>query len=132
MLAAFYIRQAMLFQERFISDPIGPKAFPVIIGVLLAAASLVDRPAPDPEPAWPASARLLEIALAAAVMLAYAQFLPLVGFVISTAVAAAYLAWRFGAGPAPGCHWRERSRAVSTRCSTSILGLTLARGPLGF
>jgi len=132
VLAAFYIWQAGLIQESFISDPIGPKAFPVIIGILLAAASLVIVLRPDPEPAWPAFSRLLEIGLAATVMLAYAQFLPLVGFVISTAVAAAYLAWRFGAGPA-------RAAIAGVAISGGIfvvfhliLGLTLARGPLGF
>ena len=58
--------------------------------------------------------------------------LPLAGFVIATAFAAAYLAWRLGSGP---------FEAVAVGIGTSVgiyvvfhlvLGLSLARGPWGF
>jgi putative tricarboxylic transport membrane protein len=132
VLAAFYIWQATLVEESFISDPIGPKAFPIIIGVLLGAASLVIVLRPDSEPQWPALPKLFDILLAAAVMVAYAQLLPMVGFVVATAVAAAYLAWRFRAGVV-------RAMVAGLAISGGIyvvfhlaLGLSLARGPLGF
>ena len=41
---------------------------------------------------------VVEIAAAVIVLVAYAQLLPELGFVISTAVAAAFLSWRLGAG----------------------------------
>ena len=43
LLAAFYIWQATLIQDSFISDPLGPKAFPIIIGVVLGARQPGDR-----------------------------------------------------------------------------------------
>ena len=131
-LAVFFVWQATRIELSFISDPLGPRAFPIIIGILLGLASLVILVRPDAAPKWPRAGRLFEIAVSVAVMVAYAMLLPEVGFVIATAVAAAYLTWRLGTGPL----W-----ALVTGAGTSlgiyavfhlILGLSLARGPLGF
>lgn len=131
-LAAFFIWQATQIQTSFISDPVGPKTFPIIIGVLLGLSSIVIVLRPDANPAWPPLARLAEIGLAAAAMLIYAYALPEAGFVISTALAAAFLSWRLGTHPL---------HAILSGIATSggiyvvfhlILGLSLAKGPLGF
>lgn len=65
-------------------------------------------------------------------MIAYALALPEVGFLIATAVAAAYLTWRLGTKPI-------QSLLVGVLTSVGIyvifrliLGLSLARGPFGF
>lgn len=131
-LAAFFVWGATQIELSFISDPVGPRVFPIIIAMVLGLASLVILVRPDAAPAWPAAGRLLEIAMAAAVMVAYALALAEIGFVIATAVAAAFLTWRLGTRPI----W-----AVVAGCLTAlgiyvvfhlILGLSLARGPLGF
>ena len=132
LLAAFYIWQAMLTEVSFISDPVGPKVFPVIIGILLAVASAVIVLRPDSEPAWPAFIRLFEIAMAVAVLVAYALLLPRLGFVIATIFATAYLSWRLGTPPL-----KAGIAGVATSLSIYvifrlILGLSLASGPLGF
>ncbi len=132
LLAGFYIWQATLIQESFIQDPIGPKTFPIIIGALLGISGLVMVLQPDGDPVWPSAGRFFEIVMATAVMVAYAMVLAHVGFVIATAVAAAYLAWRLGA---------SILGAIVSGISISVgiyvifhlvLGLSLARGPLGF
>lgn len=130
-LAAFFIWQASLIELSFISDPVGPRTFPIIIGVVLALASLVILVRPDAAPHWPKASRLFEIAVSVAVMVAYALLLPEVGFVIATAFAAAFLTWRLGTRPL----W---ALAVGAMTSVGIyvvfhliLGLSLARGPLG-
>ncbi len=132
LVAAFFIWQATLIELSFISDPVGPRTFPIIIGIGLGLASLAMLIKPDAAPAWPAASRLYEIALATAVMVAYALLLPELGFLITTALAATYLTWRLGTAPL----W-----AIVTGVLTSagifivfrvILGLSLARGPLGF
>ena len=132
LLAAFYAWQATVIELSFISDPVGPKAFPFVIAIILALSSLVFILKPDPAPDWPAAGRIFEIAISVAVMVAYAQALPLVGFVLSTAVAASFLSWRLGAAPL---------RAVPAGIAIAvgiyiifhlILGLSLARGPWGF
>lgn len=132
IVAAFYIWASTLIELSFITDPVGPKTFPIIIGVLLALASVALILKPDSEPQWPQAARLLEIGVATAVMVAYVYLLPLAGFVIATVFAAAFLSWRLGAEPL---------RAVIAGFAISIgiyvvfhliLGLSLAKGPLGF
>ncbi|MWB76595.1 tripartite tricarboxylate transporter TctB family protein [Pseudooceanicola sp. 216_PA32_1] len=132
LLAAGYIWAALLIEESFLSDAVGPKTFPIIIAAILALASIAIILRPDAEPEWPTLGRLAEIAAAAVVMILYAQLLPEIGFVIATALAAAYLTWRLGSGLVG---------TVLTGVGTSVgiyvvfhlvLGLSLARGPLGF
>lgn len=131
-LAAFFIWSATLIELSFISDPVGPRTFPVIIGSVLGLSSFIILIRPDAEPRWPKFSRLAEIAGAVVVMVAYALLLPEAGFVIATAAAAAVLTWRLGTA----AHW---SLAVGVLTSLGIyvvfhliLGLSLARGPLGF
>jgi putative tricarboxylic transport membrane protein len=132
LLAVFFIWAATIIPLSFISDPVGPRTFPIIIGVMVGICGLVILLRPDPDPHWPATGRLIEIAAAVIVMVAYAQLLPELGFVVSTAIAAAFLSWRLGAAPVA---------AIVAGISISIgiyvvfhliLGLSLARGPLGF
>ena len=132
LLAAFFIWGATQIELSFISDPVGPRTFPMIIGAVLGLASLVILLRPDAEPHWPPLGRIAEIAGAVAVMVAYALLLPKLGFVIATAGASGILTWRLGTRPV----W-----AVVTGIATSlgiyavfhlVLGLSLARGPLGF
>ena len=132
LLAIGFAISTLAIEESFLSDAVGPKAFPLIISAVLALSSAVIAWRPDPEPNWPAAGRLAEIAAAVVVMIIYAEALPEAGFVLSTAFAAAYLAWRLGSGPI---------EAVLTGIGTSVgiyvifhlvLGLSLARGPWGF
>ena len=65
-------------------------------------------------------------------MVLYAEFLPILGFVIATAVASTYLTWRLGTSPI-------QSVLVGISISVGIyvifhllFGLSLAKGPLGF
>lgn len=132
LLAAFFIWQATLIKESFISDPVGPKIFPIIIGVVFAISSLVIMLRPDDEPEWPEFSRLFEIGLTVAVMIAYAYALPTAGFVVSTAVASAYLSWRLGTPPAKAAIAGVVIAVGIYVVFHLILGLSLARGPWGF
>ena len=132
LVAGFFVWRTTLIAEPFISDPVGPKVFPLIICALIGMASLAIILRPDPEPDWPGLAGLLEVGAGAVVFVAYAYLLPDLGFVIATFLAAGFLAWRLGASPV---------RAVVAGAGISfgiyavfylILGLSLARGPLGF
>jgi len=132
VLAIIFIWQATLIQESFIQDAVGPKTFPIIIGTVLGLASLYSLIRPDPEPIWPRMGGLLEIGLAAAVLIAYALALREVGFVIATAVAAAYLTWRLETPPLKAIVAGVLISGALYGIFKSILGLSLARGPLGF
>lgn len=132
LLAIGYVFAALAIEESFLSDAVGPKAFPLIIATILGLSSLVILLRPDAEPEWPALGRLAEVAAAVVVMILYAELLPVAGFVLATAFAAAYLAWRLGS---------RAIEAVLVGIGTSVgiyvifhlvLGLSLARGPWGF
>jgi hypothetical protein len=80
LLAAFFIWQATQIKLGFIVDPLGPRAFPIVIGIVLAVAGLYPILRPDPRPDWPAVGGLIEIAFAVAILIAYAMLLPRLGF----------------------------------------------------
>ena len=132
LFSAFYLWQTTRIELSFISDPFGPKAFPYMIGTVLAVASAVVVFKPDEEPQWPRLGRLLEIAAAVAVMVAYAELLPILGFVVSTAIAATYLSWRLGSGPLTAVIAGLTISVGIYVVFHLILGLSLARGPMGF
>jgi putative tricarboxylic transport membrane protein len=131
-LAAFFIWQATQIQLSFISDPVGPRTFPIIIGVLLGIASLVMILRPDPKPHWPSVGRLAEIGAAVLVLVAYSQALPALGFLISTALTAAYLTWRLGTAPLMSLVAGIATAVGIYVVFHLILGLSLATGPFGF
>jgi putative tricarboxylic transport membrane protein len=132
LLAAFFIWQATQIELGFIVDPMGPRAFPIAIGVVLALGGLYPILRPDPAPDWPAAGRLLEILFAVAVLIAYAQLLSRIGFVLSTAVAASLLSWRLGSRPAAAALGGVTISVGIFVIFHLALGLSLARGPWGF
>lgn len=132
VLAIFYIWAATIIKDSFMVDVVGPRAFPYIVGTVLGICSLYFILRPDDEPDWPHFREFAEIVFAAAVMFLYCWSLPVFGFLISTVFATAYLTWRLGTQPL----W-----SLLTGVFTSggiyvvfhlILGLSLAKGPLGF
>lgn len=132
LLAIGYAWAAFTIEESFLSDAVGPKAFPLIIAAVLALSSVVIIAKPDQGPDWPALGRFMEVGSAVLVMILYATLLPELGFVIATALAATYLTWRLGTAPIS---------SVICGCLTSagiytvfhlVLGLSLAKGPFGF
>jgi putative tricarboxylic transport membrane protein len=132
LLALFYIWAASQTEISFISDPVGPKTFPMIIGGLVAISGLVILARPDPEPQWPALGRLAEIFAAVVLLFVYAALLPELGFVICTAFAASFLSWRLGAKPIEAILAGTSISIAIYIVFHLVLGLSLARGPWGF
>ena len=131
-LALAFIAGAMQIKAAIVFDALGPKSFPIIIGVLLAIASLYPLFRPDPEPDWPPPARAFELVAALGVMVAYALLLEPLGFVVATALAAAVLSWRLGASLMVAAVAGVGIAIGIYVVFHLVLGLSLARGPLGF
>jgi putative tricarboxylic transport membrane protein len=131
-LAAFYLWAASIIPDSFMIDAVGPRAFPYIVGVVLAICSLYIMLRPDAEPQWPILANLMEIFFATAVMFLYAWALKRVGFVIATVFATAYLSWRLGTRPLSALITGVGTAVGIYVVFHLILGLSLAKGPLGF
>jgi len=112
VLALAFAAGASQLEEPFFADPLGPKAFPLLISAVafLAGATMVMRP--DAEPAWPGLATLMRLAVATVILVAYAYALKPLGFLAPTAIASAALAYQI------------RPRAVQS----VFIGLALAGG----
>ncbi len=132
LLAIGYAFAAMQIEESFLSDVVGPKAFPLIIATVLGISSLIIALRPDASPVWPPLNRLAEIFAAVVVMILYAELLPEIGFIIATAFAAAYLAWRLGSSVLESVLVGIGTSVGIYAIFHLVLGLSLARGPFGF
>lgn len=91
--ALAFLAGAFQIQASFLSDPLGPRAFPILIsgaGLLCGLAMLAR---PDPEPDWPAGAAWLSMGVALAVLVAYAYTVVPFGFLIPTALASAAIGY---------------------------------------
>jgi putative tricarboxylic transport membrane protein len=92
--ALAFIASAYNLPAGNIFDKLGPKAFPIIVGVglVIAAGFMVLRP--DPEPDWPGMGTLGALAFATLVLVAYAYALKPLGFLAPTAIAAGVLSYQ--------------------------------------
>jgi putative tricarboxylic transport membrane protein len=94
LLALAYIAGATQVQTSFLADPVGPKTFPIIIGIVGALSGMFMVLRPDPEPDWPAIRTFGALAFAVIVLIAYAYSLKLGGFLLPTAIAAGILSFQ--------------------------------------
>ena len=98
-VALAYIAGATQIQVGFLSDPVGSKTFPYIVGGLTIVCAFVIFLRPDPEPTWPPLIMLARIGLALAVMYVFAVTLRPLGFLIPAAVASAILSYLISPRP---------------------------------
>lgn len=119
-------------EESFIQDPLGPKAFPLVIAALTALSSVAMLFKPEPNPAWPSLKKWLEMAVTVGIMVAYALVLPELGFVLSSAALAAFMVWRLGGSPVQSVVGGSLMSAGFFLLFSYALNLSLARGPWGF
>lgn len=101
VVALAFIASAYNLPAGNMFDKLGPRAFPIIIGVGMAISAMVMMLRPDEEPDWPAGRTLLSIAFATVVLIGYAYALRPVGFLIPTAIVAAILSYQIRPAPLP-------------------------------
>ncbi len=101
LLAVGYGLEALGLEAEYLADPLGPKAFPLLLAAVLLGLSLlmVAFPGPGAWPGFPAWARQ-GVALLSFVVYAYA-LVPL-GFVLASSLEVGLLARLLGAGWAKG------------------------------
>ena len=94
LVALAYIASATQVQTSFLSDPVGPKAFPMLVGAVAALCGLYMVFKPDPSPDWPVGRTLLALIICVIVLVSYAYALKPLGFLIPTAITAAILSYQ--------------------------------------
>ena len=94
MVALAYIASATQIQSSFLADPVGPRAFPMLIGAVAAICGLVLIVKPDPDPEWPVLRTFGALAVATVVLVIYAFLLKPLGFIIPTIFCVAILSYQ--------------------------------------
>ncbi len=100
LVASAYIASATQIQTSFLADPVGPKAFPIGVGVVAAISALVMMFKPDADPTWPVGKTIVSLAIAVGVLVGYAYALKPFGFLLPTAITAAILSYQLSPRPA--------------------------------
>lgn len=112
ILSVFYAVTATGYENEFMTDPLGPKAFPIMLAVFLAAFSLVLIFRPDPDIQWHAWRRWRRQIYAIAILIVYCLVLDYLGFIASSIIAVGILSYIMGA---------DIKRAVATGIGASVL-----------
>ena len=122
--------EATTFQVAFLTDPVGPKALPLVAAVILFGAGAMLLLRPRESSPWPSAPVIGRMASATGVFLAYALVIEPMGFVLATTGTMTALSRLFGAS------WRK-SVAAAFALSVAlwylfvwVLGLPLPMGLL--
>lgn len=94
LLALAYIASATQIETSFLSDPVGPKSFPIMIGAVGAICAMYMVFKPDPDPQWPIARTFGALGVAVVVLVLYAYALRPLGFLLPTAIAAGILSYQ--------------------------------------
>ena len=94
IVALAYGASATRIETSFLADPVGPKAFPIIIAAIAALCALVFLFKPDEDPEWPDLWTFGRIGIALLVLFGYATTLKPLGFIIPTAIASGLLSYQ--------------------------------------
>lgn len=97
LVALAYIASATQVETSFLTDPVGPKLFPILVGAVALICAVLVIVNPDGEPAWPPARTFLAILITTVVLVGYAYALKPLGFVIPTAVASGVLSYQIHA-----------------------------------
>ncbi|WP_458525647.1 tripartite tricarboxylate transporter TctB family protein [Onishia taeanensis] len=96
-LAAFVAVQAIQLEVPFSYEPVGPRAFPLGLSILLAGLALVLVFKPGADGHWPSRALTIRLLLVLGLLLAYAMLFTRLGFVPTSLMVVAALARLFDA-----------------------------------
>ena len=94
VVALAYIASATQIQTGFMTDPVGSKGFPLIVGIIGAISAMWMVFFPDENPKWPGLRTLIALLCSVLVLVGYAYALRPFGFIIPTALAAGILSYQ--------------------------------------
>ena len=98
LVALAYIASATQIETGFMTDPVGPKGFPLLIGIIAAISSIMIVLRPDEEPTWPGLRTIGALLFSVVVLICYAYALKPMGFLVPTALAAGILSYQISPG----------------------------------
>ena len=128
-----YAFAATRIQTSFLADPVGPKTFPVLLGLIAALCGALIALKPDePGPEWPGARTWGALALSVVALVGYAYALKPLGFLIPTAVVASILSWQIRPRVVPALLTGLGLSLGLFAVFRFLLGLSLAGVPRGW
>ena len=94
ILALAFFASALQLETPFFPDPLGPKAFPILISIVGFIAGFMMVLKPDEEPKWPVRSTMMRLLIAVLILVGYAISLKPLGFLVPTAFAAGLLCFQ--------------------------------------
>ncbi|MEZ4867351.1 MAG: tripartite tricarboxylate transporter TctB family protein [Caldilineaceae bacterium] len=132
LVAIGYTWQATSLTSKMPADPLGPSAFPLMLGILLGICSLWLIIKPDPNPTWPHAKAWLQMGMIIGSLVLYAYTIRPLGFVIATTIEMIILSIIFKGPPVK----TVAAAVVMSLCLYFLfdfgLGLNLPNGLLPF
>jgi len=92
--------EATTFDVAFMTDPVGPRALPLLVAGIFVAAGVVTFARPRPDLTLPERTVQLRMVAALSSLLLYAALLPWIGFFLSTTLVVTALALLYRGPPA--------------------------------
>ena len=118
------------FTVGFVTDPLGPKAFPLVAAGLLLVGGVTLLVRPGAFSSWPQAAQLLRVAEGAVCLFAYALLLGTLGFFTTTLLVIAAFSLRLGGRPIPAIFTAAGISAALYMLFFYLLGIALPLGSL--
>lgn len=131
-LAAFYGFVALGLKAPFQYDPLGPETWPRLLAVVFALCAAYVLARPEPEPDWGGAVTLRRLGLSLAALIVYAVLFDPVGFIVTTSIYAAGMAWWGGVRPARAVVYGLGLGVLGYFVCTRLLVLNLPAGVLPF
>ena len=101
VVALLIALESTSFTVGFVTDPLGPKAFPLVAASLLLVGGVTLLVRPGALLSWPRAAQLLRVTQGAVWLLAYALLLGTLGFFTTTLLVIAVFSMQLGGRPIP-------------------------------
>ena len=92
-VALGYIASATQIQVGFLTDPVGSRTFPYLIGGVALICGIYITLRPDENPTWPDGGTFLKLGLAVVVMYLFTLALKPFGFIIPAAIGSAAISY---------------------------------------
>lgn len=130
LLSGLLAWAATQFKVPFQYEPLGPKAFPIIIAVILAISSIYLFAKPSTNSWKPSKSVILKLIGALAVFWMYAYLYEPLGFIVANTVVGALFSWFFGERPIKALLYALILSVVSYFLLTSALQLNVPLGKI--
>ncbi len=130
ILALLLALESRTFTVGFVTDPLGPKAFPLLSALLLLVGGVVLQIKPAADSAWPPAKQLLRMIVAALSLFAYALLLGFLGFFTTTLLVTAVFALLLGGRPVASLLSAAAVSALLYALFSYVLNIALPLGSL--